>query len=392
MPISTAQAKLNMKIKRISVAAFFFVNGFLYANWTSRIPELQAFFELSNSQLGTLLFVHAAGALFAMPLSGWLVTRFGSMTINRVAAVLFCIIISLLTAFPNVWIASIFFLLLGAASGATDISMNGQAVFVERAYAKPIMSSFHAVFSIGMALGAASGALFTHLKWLLFPHLLLVAILGTIVAIIAGFNLINDTPSLSKQKDRKKKGLILPTKAVLPLGIIAFCGMTGEGSMADWSALFMNKVVGTTEFFGAIAFGTFATAMTLGRIFGDYFTQKLGKQKLMLFDCLLAISGLFIALFFASTYFTLVGFFLVGLGLATIVPIVYSTAGNIKGVEPSVGIAMATTIGYTGFFVGPPTIGFLADHFGLRIALCFTLGLFFMMLLFVFNLQRRKEN
>lgn len=109
MPISTAQAKLNMKIKRISVAAFFFVNGFLYANWTSRIPELQAFFGLSNSQLGTLLFVHAAGALFAMPLSGWLVTRFGSMTINRVAAVLFCIIISLLTAFPNVWIASIFF-------------------------------------------------------------------------------------------------------------------------------------------------------------------------------------------------------------------------------------------------------------------------------------------
>lgn len=381
-----------MKIKRISVAAFFFVNGFLYANWTSRIPELQAFFGLSNSQLGTLLFVHAAGALFAMPLSGWLVTKYGSMNINRIAAILFCMIISLLTAFQNVWIASIFFLLLGATSGATDVSMNGQAVFVERAYNKPIMSSFHAVFSIGMALGAASGALFTHLKWQLFPHLLLAAILGTIIAIIAGFNLVNDTPSPSKQKEVKKRGLLLPTKAILPLGIIAFCGMTGEGSMADWSALFMNKVVGGSEFFGAIAFGTFATAMTLARIFGDYFTLKLGKRKLLIFDCFIAIIGLSMALFFASTWMTLVGFFLIGLGLATIVPIVYSTAGNINGVEPSVGIAMATTIGYTGFFVGPPTIGFLADHFGLRVGLCFTLVLFFIMLFFVFNLQKKEEN
>ncbi len=379
-----------MKIKRISVAAFFFVNGFLYANWTSRIPELQSFFELSNSELGTLLFIHAAGALLAMPFAGGLVARFGSVNITRVAAFLFCVIIALLVLFQNVWIAAIFFFLLGAASGATDVAMNGQAVFVERLYARPIMSSFHAVFSIGMALGAASGALFTNLSWALFPHLLLTAIVGIIILLLAGLNLVNDAPDLSIKNTTKRKAFVLPTQAILPLGIIAFCGMTGEGSMADWSALFMNKVVGNTEFMGAVAFGTFATAMTLARIFGDYFTLKLGKRKLLIFDGFIAIIGLSMALFFASTWMTLVGFFLIGLGLATIVPIIYSTAGNIEGVEPSTGIAMATTIGYTGFFVGPPTIGFLSDYFGLRLGLCFTLVLFFIMLLFILNFKKRN--
>jgi MFS family permease len=379
-----------MKIKRISVAAFFFVNGFLYANWTSRIPELQSFFELSNSELGTLLFIHAAGALLAMPFAGGLVARFGSVNITRVAAFLFCVIIALLVLFQNVWIAAIFFFLLGAASGATDVAMNGQAVFVERLYARPIMSSFHAVFSIGMALGAASGALFTNLSWALFPHLLLTAIVGIIILLLAGLNLVNDAPDLSIKNTTKRKAFVLPTQAILPLGIIAFCGMTGEGSMADWSALFMNKVVGNTEFMGAVAFGTFATAMTLARIFGDYFTLKLGKRKLLIFDGFIAIIGLSMALFFASTWMTLVGFFLIGLGLATIVPIIYSTAGNIEGVEPSTGIAMATTIGYTGFFVGPPTIGFLSDYFGLRLGLCFTLFLFFIMLLFILNFKKRN--
>ncbi len=377
-----------MQIKRISVAAFFFINGFLYGNWTSRIPELQSFFELSNSSLGTLLFVHAAGALLSMPFAGGLVARFGSINITRVAAFLFCVIIALLVLFQNVWIAGIFFFLLGATSGATDVSMNGQAVFVERLYARPIMSSFHAVFSIGMALGAASGALFTNLSWALFPHLLLSAVVSIVIVLFAGLNLVNDAPNFSAKGTTKKKAFMLPTQAILPLGIIAFCGMTGEGSMADWSALFMNKVVGNTEFMGAIAFGTFATAMTLGRIFGDYFTLKLGKQKMMLYNCLLAIAGLSLALLAASTWATLLGFFLIGIGLATIVPIIYSTAGNMEGVEPSTGIAMATTIGYTGFFVGPPTIGFLSDYFGLRLGLCFTLFLFFVMLFFILDFRK----
>jgi len=264
--------------------------------------------------------------------------------------------------------------------------MNGQAVFVERAYGKSIMSSFHAVFSIGMALGAGAGALFAKFEIALLDHLTLMAVSGGIACIVAAFYLIDDTPNHDGKKE-EGSGFVLPTKAILPLGIVAFCCMSGEGAMADWSAIFMHKVVGKSEYFSAIGYGVFALAMTIGRVFGDYFTEKIGKYKLLIYNSLCAVLGLSIVLIFATTWMTLLGLFLVGIGLATIVPIVYSSAGNMKGVEPSIGIAMATTIGYAGFFVGPPTIGFLSDAFGLRLGLGFILVLFAAMLFLVLKIN-----
>ena len=166
--------------------------------------------------------------------------------------------------------------------------------------------------------------------------------------------------------------------------------MSGEGAMADWSAIYLNKVVGQSEYFSAIGYGVFATAMTIGRVFGDYFTERMGKYKLLIYNSIFSVSGLAIVLIFATTGATLIGLFLVGIGLATIVPIVYSSAGNMKGIDPSVGIAMATTIGYTGFFVGPPMIGFLSDVYGLRIGLGFVLVLFVAMLFLVLKINSER--
>lgn len=380
-----------MRANRIAVCIFFFVNGFLYGNWTARLPAIQGFYDISNSMLGGLLFTMAVGAVIAMPFAGWLTTRFGSKTITQVGGILSCIIIPYLVFTSNLTVVGASFFFLGLCVGATDVAMNGQAVFVERAYGKAIMSSFHAVFSIGMALGAGSGALFAKFEVGLLSHLTLAAVLGGIACIGAAFYLIDDTPE-DVGKTGEGSSFVLPTKAILPLGIVGFCCMAGEGAMADWSAIFMNKVIGESEYFSAIGYGIFATAMTIGRVFGDYFTEKMGKYKLLIYDSLLSVSGLAIVLLFATTWTTLVGLFLVGLGLATIVPIVYSSAGNMKNVEPSVGIAMATTIGYAGFFVGPPTIGFLSDVFGLRIGLGFILILFIAMLFLVLkiNSERRK--
>ena len=242
-----------------------------------------------------------------------------------------------------------------------------------------------------MALGAGAGALFSKFDVTLLSHLTLVAVSGGLACLVAAFYLIDDTPEEEEEKE-KGGGFVLPTKAILPLGIVAFCCMSGEGAMADWSAIFMNKVVGESEYFSAIGYGVFATGMTIGRVFGDGISEKIGKYKLLIYNSLCAVSGLAIVLLFATTWTTLIGLFLVGLGLATIVPIVYSSAGNMKNVEPSVGIAMATTIGYAGFFVGPPTIGFLSDVFGLRIGLGFILILFTAMLFLVLkiNSERRK--
>ncbi|AWV99149.1 hypothetical protein DJ013_13615 [Arcticibacterium luteifluviistationis] len=372
-----------MRNSRMAVSAFFFVNGFLYANLMARLPELQAFFNISNSVLGTLLFLVAAGAMTAMPFTGWLTTKYGSDGITRVSGILFCIFTPFVVLYPDVVFAGIFLFLLGTATGSMDVCANGQAVYVERLWGKPIISSFHAVFSIGMALGAGSGGLFSHFDISLLTHLSVLCAACLVIVIIASFHLISDKETTDESEE--SSGFMWPSKAIIPLGIIALCSMIGEGSMTDWSAIYMNTVVGKEPTFSAIAFGVYAGGMTLGRLFGDKLTTYFGRKKLLKYDAICAIIGLGIALVHVSVFTAFLGFFLVGLGVATAVPIIFSLAGNTKGVKPAVGIAMATSIGYTGFFVGPPSIGFLSDIFGLRLALSVVLLLFGLMLYLVYK-------
>jgi MFS family permease len=371
-----------MKTNRLAVSSFFFFNGFLYANWVARLPELQRLYGVTNATLGTLLLCWAAGAIIAMPFAGLLTAFLGSRRLTWVTALGFCIFVPLIPILTNIWVVGSLFFIMGINSGALDVSMNGQAVYVERLYNKPIMSSFHGVFSIGMALGAGAGALFAKLDVSLSIHLMIISVSCLMLIVWASQHLVKDEHTDSPNTEGGSK-FQLPTKAILPLGIIAFCGMTGEGSIADWSAIYMNKTVGMSEAFSALAFGSFATAMTVGRITGDYFITHFGKRKVLIYSSLMAFLGLSLAIVFPSAYPVLVGFFSVGLGLANVVPIIYSTAGNTEGVSPSVGIAMATTIGYSGFFIGPPVIGYLADIFSLQIGLVFTLILFIIMFFLV---------
>lgn len=368
-----------MKIKRLAVALFFFTNGFQYANWVARLPEVEKLYNISHATLGTLLLCSAAGAITAMPFAGYLTVLFGSRRITIFTGAMMVALIPLIPLLSNLWLIGVLFFLFGVLGGSEDVAMNGQAVYVERMYEKPILSSFHGVWSVGTALGAGCGAVMAKFHIELFTHFLIVSVSCLAVISWAAFNLISDDMSQIELNTEGGSTFRLPTKAIVPIGLIAFCGMTGEGSIADWSALYMNKEIGQNEAFSALTFGAFATAMTIGRIFGDYFTAKYGKRKMLIFNSLAAIGGLAIALLTTIPIIVLIGFFIVGLSLATIVPIVYSTAGNTEGVAPSVGIAMATTIGYAGFFVGPPVIGYIADAFSLRIGLLFSLFLFVIM-------------
>ena len=367
---------------RLAVVLFFFINGFLYANLTGRLPELKGFFGVSNSTLGTMLFMTAIGALVAMPLTGWLTTRYSSGKLTVWTGLLFCCAVPLIPLSNEVWTGRVFFFMTGFFSGAMDITMNGQAVFVERAYGKTIMSSFHAAYSIGMALGAGSGALFATSHWPLHTHLLSVGLFSLITLAIVSSTIIKNQPPRIQSQTAATSGRRIPVMIWL-IAIIAFCGMTGEGSIVDWSAIYVNTVVGTTKAFSALALGAFATAMTIGRLFGDRLIDRLGKRTILISSCTAAITGLSLALLIVSPITALTGFFLVGAGLSNVVPVIYSTAGNIQGIDPAAGIAIASTIGYTGFFVGPPSIGYLSDSFGLRIGLCFTLVLFSLMLTFI---------
>jgi MFS family permease len=374
---------------RIAVLLFFFINGFLYANVTSRLPELKMHFRVSNSVLGTMLFTTAIGALVAMPLTGWLSTRYGSGLLVIYAGFFFCCVVPCIAFSPYIWLGRMSFFMTGFFSGAMDITMNAQAVLVERLYKKTMMSSFHAAFSIGMALGAGTGALFANYHLPLQHHLVYMSIFSVLVlAAVVPALLRNqrEQPMAEKGANSRKK---IPMGIWL-LAIVGFCGMTGEGSMVDWSAIYTNTVVGSTKAFSALAVGAFATAMTIGRAFGDRLIDKAGKQTVLFCSCFSAIAGLGIVLTVISAPAAIAGFFLVGAGLSNVVPMTYSMAGNIKGVEPAAGIAFASTIGYSGFFIGPPVIGYLGHAYGLRIGLCFTLCLLLIMLSVILLIMRSR--
>jgi predicted MFS family arabinose efflux permease len=376
--------------QRLSIAAIFFMNGFGFANLMARLPEIQNFYGMTNSMLGTVLFCRAVGAVLAMPMVGWLSNYFGSNQITRTMGLIFVFLLPVLVSLPSVWLLGGVLFCLGVSEGIMDVNMNEQAVLIERGYGRPIMSSFHALFSGGMALGAGCGALMARLEIPMVYHYISISLFSLGLILTASQFFINTQKDAPITEGGKKPLFMLPTAAILPLGIIAFCGMTGEGAMVEWSTLFMKQVLLQNESLAALALVAFNVAMLLGRSIGDKINHKIGERNLLIMDSIAALVGMILILTFPYPIVALIGFFIVGLGLSTIVPIIYSAAGNTEGVTPSVGIAMATSIGYAGFFVGPPIIGYLSDltvDSDLRWGLTFIFLLFAVMLYLIY---RRK--
>jgi fucose permease len=369
-------------LPRIAVKLIFFINGFVHANLASRFPKVQELFHVNDGTFGFVLLATSFGALMAMPFTGWLIVRNGSRRITIISAFLYSVFVPLVpltSALPGIGgLLSVFFI-LGITAGMLDVSMNAQAVMVEQQYRKPIMTSFHALFSIGMAIGAGCGALFVKLDTSLFLHLSLITALGLAAAAWSRYHLIHDKP---QKKKSEEPAFRLPNAAMVSIGVIAFCCMLGEGAMADWSTNYMLNIAQATEAFAPIGLTTFALAMTIGRFLGDSARTKLGDKNLMIGCGILSTIGIAITLGFPTPYVSILGFFLTGIGLSAIVPIAYSIAGNAKGLSPGVGLAMVTTVGYSGFLFGPPLIGLLADWYTLRIALALV-GVLFVIMTFL---------
>lgn len=379
------QVSLNdMEKQRLAINLTFFINGFLFSNWAARIPRLQADFGLDNRMLGFVLLSSAIGSLIAMPFTGWMISRAGSRKITTWAAFLFILSIPLFTLSPNTAFLIVAFFFMGVFVGTLDVAMNAQAVLVERLYKRPIMAFFHAMFSAGMMAGAGTGALFAWGNISLFVHLSLLTILALAFWAWNIYHYLDDQPH---PEEKGKKFFHIPDKALLVIGAIAFCCMLGEGAMSDWSANYLKQIVHADNATAAIGLFAFSTAMMIGRFAGDMARTFFGDRKLVLYESMIAVIGLGIVIFMPYTLTVMAGFFLVGIGLATIVPIAYSQAGTMPGLNPGVGIGMVTTIGYAGFIVGPPIIGFLADWLDLRAAMLFVFSLFIAMLLFSFRMK-----
>ncbi len=365
---------------RIAVNLIFFINGFVHANLAARFPRIQEIFSIDNGILGFVLLSTSVGALLAMPFTGWMIIRNGSRRITIISVFAYCIfvpLVPLMYSFGVPGLVLIFFI-MGVTAGMLDVSMNSQAVMVEQQHGKPIMTSFHALFSIGMVAGAGFGALFISLQTTLFIHLLAIVILSVVGSIWARYHLIHDKPA---EKAVDAPPFRLPNAAMVSIGVIAFCCMLGEGAMADWSTNYMRNIAMAEKALAPIGLAAFALSMTLGRVFGDSARAKLGDRTLMIYCGLTSAAGLTFAIIFIQPYAVILGLFVTGLGLSAIVPIAYSIAGNTKDLPPGVGLAMVTTVGYSGFLFGPPIIGLVADWYSLRIALGVVVLLFIIMTL-----------
>jgi MFS family permease len=355
-----------MSSSRIAVKILFFLNGFIHANYYSRLPRIQNHFLINNGELGFVLLSASVGALFAMPFTGWMIIRNGSRRVTIFAAYFYCAMIPFIPLMSNMAMLMALFFVIGLSTGMLDVAMNAQAVMVEQQLKKPIMTSFHALFSVGMMLGALCGSLFSEINTSLFYHFLIITIISLASVFIARYYLIHDKPL---KHDNDIPAFRLPNVAMVGIGVIAFCCMLGEGAMADWSTNYMENIAKAGQGVAPLGLSAFALAMTIGRIFGDGARVKYGDRSLMIICSLIALAGLIIAISFTHPLFAIIGFFVIGIGLSVIVPIAYSIAGNSKDLPPGVGLAMVTTVGYSGFLFGPPIIGFLADMSTLRYAL-----------------------
>jgi len=355
----------SLKAARIAVSLIFFAHGTLMASWASRIPTIQQQLHLDAGALGIALWGAAVGALSAFPITAWLIARLGSRTTTIIGGVVFCVALVLLALAPSPLLLWCALWLFGAATSTTDIAMNAQAAVVEERYGRPIMSSFHGLWSVGSIAGASIGGVMAGLNIAPLLHFLMIFVVLCIAILLAGRWLLLIAPEAGK----KTPIFARPTKALLGLGFLAFCAFMCEGAMGDWSAVYLHGTLGTSTGIAAAGYAIYSLAMTIARLGGDRLTEILGPVRQVQISGALVVVGLGLALLVPYSAVAMLGFALVGAGLACVAPLVFSTASRTPGMAPGIALASVATVAYSGSLIGPPLIGHMADLISLRGAL-----------------------
>jgi MFS family permease len=349
------------QLHRWAVAAIFFASGLTFASWASRIPEVQAMHHLSNGALGGVLFALPAGSLISLPLWGWMIAKYGSKTMLLSGISLYVLLLLLISLAGSIGQLWVILFLFGMIGNLCNISVNTQAVAVEKLYGRSIMAGFHAIWSLAGFTGAAVGNLLIAFNATLFLHFLVIGILATLLVIVVNTRLLQ-----GDAQTQSASFIVRPNKELWLLGLIAFCCMACEGAMFDWTGVYFQKVVNVPRQLVALGYTAFMSTMAGGRFLGDWIITRFGKRQVLQASGLLIFSGLLLAVLFPFLLFAILGFMLVGLGVSSVIPVVYSAAGNTQNLAPSVALATVSSIGFIGFLIGPPIIGFIAEILSLR--------------------------
>lgn len=336
--------------------AMFFAAGFATAAWAALVPFAKGNTGVGDGALGLLLLCLGGGALVAMPATGVLTTRFGCRSVLAAAVLVFCSVLPLLSVIADPWVLAGALLIFGVGIGTTDCAMNIQAILVEKAATKPLMSGFHGYYSIGgiAGAGAMSGMMSLGLSALAASTLTTAGVL-----LLLGWN---TSGLLTYANPSEGPAFAVPRGAVLLLGAICFAVFLAEGSVLDWSAVFLTEYRAMPEARGGLGFACFAATMTLGRMTGDKVVARFGRHAIVVLGALIGAAGLLVTVFFACWQAALLGYALVGLGCANIVPVMFSAIGRQRSMPQAIAVPAVTTLGYLGILAGPATIGFIAQH------------------------------
>ena len=364
---------IELKRAKLAVTLTFITNGLAYGSFVARLPDIKAHLHISNATLGTILLSSSIGVFLALRPSGKQSAKHGSAPVAYWATLAFFISNILLGFVFNILWFCISLFLFGFTAAFQDVAMNSHAVALERMSGKRMMSSFHAMFSMGGLLGGAIGGLFSQAKISFSAQTFFV---GGLIAVVAAYAKPRWLPAdadrhePSEEKIAKKRPTILWI-----LGFFGFCGALSEGAAGDWGGILARDTFQASHFVSALPYIAFSATMVIGRFSGDRLAHRFGAPTILSSGGVVASVGLATGLLMGGTYGVVLGWLFLGMGLSVVIPLLYSAAGTIaatkfKGqIAPSQAVAIVSGISYFGFIVGPPSIGIIADQIQLRWAM-----------------------
>jgi predicted MFS family arabinose efflux permease len=328
------------------------------------VPFAQARLALDKGQLGVVLLCMGLGSAVTMPLSGWASHRHGSRIVVPLASALVCVALPLLALAPSAILLGAALAFFGAALGMLDVAMNAHAIEVERRHGRPLMSGFHAQYSVGGLVAPVA------MSALLGAGLPLIGCVAVTVALLLAILATQSRHLLAVAADRAAtRSFVRPSTMVILLGLVALVLFLAEGAMLDWGAVLLSSERGVALSNAGLGYAAFSIAMATGRLLGDRVTAALGPGRIVRYGSLVAATGFVLAATLPWAITSMIGFVLIGIGASNIVPVVFSAAGRSPDTAPGVAIATVTTLGYTGVLAGPTLIGFVADATSLPLAL-----------------------
>lgn len=352
-------------LPRLAISIYFFFSGLVFSSWVSRIPHIKDEFGFNEAELGGILFMLPLGSLAALPISGWLVQKFSSRVIGLLSILLYTVLLYGIAAAEQVFQLSVTLFLFGVVGNFCNIALNAQGLSIQERIKKPILSSLHAMWSLGAFVAAAISGWSMKMGYSTDLHFLLVAVLASFVALVLVYLFVDDVGS----DGREQKIFVFPNRSLLLLGVICFCVAMTEGAMADWSSLYYRQVANEMHNVSTAGYTAFAFCMATGRFVGDFFIHRFGHSRVLKFNGGLILTGIVLALTVSIPAVVILGFALVGFGVSSGIPIVYMLSAKNKTMAPAAALAAVSSLGFTGFLIGPPIIGFIAQLTGLRYAL-----------------------